>query len=120
MNIVKRGEIYFADLNPIVGSEQNGVRPIVIIQNEMGNKFSPTTIVAAITSNISKTQLPTHVAVPNIELPQNSIILLEQIRTIDKKRLFDFVGLLDADTMKKVDKAIEISFGLEYSEVLRK
>ena len=119
MNTIKRGEIYYADLSPVIGSEQGGLRPVLILQNNTGNKFSPTTIVAAITSSLSKTKLPTHVAAVNKKLAQSSIILLEQIRTVDKKRLSEYVGMLDTTTMRKVDQAIIISFGLEYLEGLR-
>lgn len=112
--MIRRGEIYYADLSPVVGSEQGGVRPVLIIQNDIGNKFSPTVIVAAITSQINKGKLPTHVEISASDygLPKDSVILLEQIRTIDKKRLRDKIGYLTTETMKKVDEAVEISFGL--------
>lgn len=112
--VVKRGEIYFADLSPVIGSEQGGVRPVVIIQNHIGNKYSPTVIVAAITSQINKAKLPTHVELDGKDhgLIKDSVILLEQIRTIDKKRLKEKIGQVNEEMMKKVDEAINISFGL--------
>ena len=111
--MIKRGEIYFADLSPVVGSEQGGVRPILIVQNDTGNKYSPTIIAAAITSKLNKAKLPTHIEISATEfgLPKNSIVLLEQIRTLDKKRLKDRVGELPETTMKKVDTALLISLG---------
>lgn len=111
-NTYKKGEIYFADFNTGMGSEQLGIRPVVIIQNDMGNKFSPTVIVAAITSQRKK-DLPTHVKIRIEGLPGESIIMLEQIRTIDKNRLICYVGKLDETTIKSVEKAINISFGIE-------
>lgn len=113
MKEVKRREIYLADLSPIVGSEQDGIRPVLVLQNDIGNKHSPTTIVAPITSKIEKTVLPTHVSVQAKELEKNSIILLEQIRTVDKTRLSEFIGKLDIYIMEKVDKAIVVSLGLK-------
>ncbi len=114
MNI-KRGEIYYADLSPVIGSEQGGVRPVLIIQNDIGNRYSPTVIAAAITSQCYKTKLPTHISVEanNCGLAKNSIVLLEQVRTIDKKRLKERMGVLDTADMGKVDKALGVSFGLE-------
>lgn len=111
---IKRGDIYYADLSPVVGSEQGGVRPVVIVQNDMGNKHSPTVIAAAITSKTSKTKLPTHIEVfaDQNGLSKNSVILLEQIRTIDKKRLKEKMGHLKDETMEEVNRAINISFGL--------
>ena len=117
---VKRGDIFYADLSPVVGSEQGGIRPVLIVQNDTGNKYSPTVIAAAITSRTGKTKLPTHIEVSaGIErngaksgLPKNSVILLEQIRTIDKKRLMERMGKLDETTMQQVNSAIGISFGL--------
>ncbi|MBQ4036672.1 MAG: type II toxin-antitoxin system PemK/MazF family toxin [Clostridia bacterium] len=111
---VKRGDIYYADLSPVVGSEQGGIRPVVIVQNDVGNKHSPTVIAAAITSRTTKARLPTHIEViaENNGLAKNSVILLEQIRTIDKRRLKEKMGHLEEDTMKKVNEAINISFGL--------
>lgn len=111
---VKRGELYYADLSPVVGSEQGGVRPILIIQNDIGNKYSPTVIAAAITSQINKAKLPTHIEINAGEynLQRDSVILTEQIRTIDKKRLKDRIGQLDEELMEKVNEALAISFGL--------
>ncbi|MBR4628454.1 MAG: type II toxin-antitoxin system PemK/MazF family toxin [Ruminococcus sp.] len=112
---VKRGEIYYADLSPVVGSEQGGVRPVLIVQNDVGNRHSPTVIAAAITSQRDKTRLPTHIEVKadKCGLSKDSIVLLEQIRTIDKKRLRDKMGELDLRSMNKVNTALSISFGLE-------
>jgi len=111
---VRRGEIYYAELNPVIGSEQGGTRPVLIIQNDIGNQYSPTTIVAAITSQIQKAKLPTHVEIDEKKggLEKDSVILLEQIRTIDKSRLKKKLALLDDETMKKVNNALEISLGL--------
>ena len=113
MNI-KRGDIYYADLSPVVGSEQGGLRPVLIVQNDVGNRYSPTVIAAAITSKIGKTKLPTHIDVTGdgAGLAKDSIILLEQIRTLDKKRLKEKLGHLDDETMTSVNSAIEVSFGL--------
>ncbi|MCM8900984.1 type II toxin-antitoxin system PemK/MazF family toxin [Caldicoprobacter algeriensis] len=112
--IVRRGEIYYADLSPVVGSEQGGVRPVLIVQNDIGNKYSPTVIVAAITSQINKAKLPTHVELSASEygLPKDSVILLEQIRTIDKKRLREKICTLSSEVMEKVNEALQISLGL--------
>lgn len=112
---VKRGDIYYADLSPVVGSEQGGVRPVLIIQNDIGNKFSPTVIAAAITSKTDKSKLPTHIDVyaEKYGLARDSVILLEQIRTIDKRRLKEKMGHLDDDLMNRVNNAITVSFGLE-------
>ena len=111
---VKRGEIYYADLSPVVGSEQGGVRPVLIVQNDVGNKYSPTVIAAAITSQREKNKLPTHIQVEahGSGLSRDSIVLLEQIRTIDKRRLKERMGSLDNASMDQVDKALSISFGL--------
>ena len=111
---IKRGEIYYADLSPVVGSEQGGVRPVLIIQNDVGNKYSPTVIAAAITSQSDKAHLPTHIKVDalNCGLTKDSIVLLEQVRTLDKQRLKEKMGILDSDAMNKVDKALSVSFGL--------
>lgn len=110
---IKRGDIYFADLSPVIGSEQDGIRPVVIIQNDVGNKYSPTIIGIAITSKI-KSKLPTHISIEGTKygLDKNSVILAEQIRTLDKSRLREKVGSLDIETLEKVKKAIEISFGI--------
>ncbi|MDR3289227.1 MAG: type II toxin-antitoxin system PemK/MazF family toxin [Peptococcaceae bacterium] len=112
--IIKRGEIYYAELNPVVGSEQGGTRPVLVIQNDIGNQFSPTTVVIAITSQIAKAKLPTHVEVKakRSGLERDSVILTEQIRTIDKSRLKEKVAFLDDETMQRVDQAMEISLGL--------
>ena len=112
--IVKRGDIYYADLSPVIGSEQGGVRPILVIQNDVGNKYSPTIIVAAITSQINKARLPTHIEItaPDYGLPKDSVVLLEQIRTIDKKRLREKIGKFDEDMMRRVDEDLRISIGL--------
>jgi len=112
--IIKRGDIYYADLSPVIGSEQGGLRPVLIIQNDIGNKYSPTVIAAAITSQINKTKLPTHIELyaESFGLAKNSVILLEQIRTIDKRRLKEKMGHLDEKLMDKVNDAISISFGL--------
>ena len=114
MNPVKRGDIYFADLSPVVGSEQGGMRPVLIVQNDTGNRHSPTVIAAAITSQLGKARLPTHIELTgrNCGLSRDSVILLEQIRTIDKSRLRERMGKLDDATMTKVDNAISVSFGL--------
>ena len=114
MFTVKRGEIYYADLSPVVGSEQGGIRPVLIIQNDVGNRYSPTVIAAAITSRLDKAKLPTHIPVEasRCGLTKNSVVLLEQIRTIDKQRLKDCMGEIPADIMKAVDHALEVSFGL--------
>jgi mRNA interferase MazF len=110
---VKRGEIYYADLSPVIGSEQAGIRPVLIVQNDIGNKFSPTIIAIAITSR-QKVKLPTHIEIEGSKygLDKDSVILAEQIRTLDKKRLREKVGKLDEKTMEKVKRAIEISFGI--------
>ena len=111
---VKRGDIYYADLSPVVGSEQGGIRPVLIIQNDVGNRHSPTVICAAITSRMNKAKLPTHVEIyaRRYHIVKNSVVLLEQIRTIDKQRLRDLVCHLDEEIMNKVDEAIRISFEL--------
>ncbi len=114
MSIVKRGDIFYADLSPVVGSEQGGMRPVLIVQNDTGNKHSPTVIAAAITSQTGKAKLPTHIELnaQSVGLTRDSVILLEQIRTIDKSRLREKMGRLDDSTMNKVDSAIAVSFGL--------
>ena len=113
--IVKRGDIFYADLSPVVGSEQGGVRPVIIIQNDVGNKYSPTVIVAAITSQINKAKLPTHVEISSeaYGLNKDSVVLLEQIRTLDKRRLKEKIGRMTNGDMKKVDDALLISVGLK-------
>ena len=112
--IVKRGDIYYADLSPVIGSEQGGVRPVLIVQNDVGNKYSPTIIAAAITSRINKAKLPTHIDVQaaSCGLTKDSVVLLEQIRTLDKRRLKDRMGELDVPSMTRVDHALQVSFGL--------
>ena len=114
MSIVKRGDIFYADLSPVVGSEQGGMRPVLIVQNDTGNKHSPTVIAAAITSQTGKGRLPTHIELnaQSVGLSRDSVILLEQVRTIDKSRLRERMGKLDDTTMTKVDNAIAVSFGL--------
>ncbi len=113
--LIKRGDIYYADLSPVVGSEQGGVRPVLIIQNNVGNRYSPTVIAAAITSRGSKADLPTHIKLyaDNSGLSRDSVVLLEQIRTIDKRRLKEKMGSLAPYDMNKVDQALSVSFGLE-------
>ena len=114
---IRRGDIFYADLSPVVGSEQGGIRPVLIVQNDIGNKFSPTVIAAAITSQTGKTKLPTHIEVlASSGLAKDSVILLEQIRTIDKRRLKEKMGHLDENVMAQVNEAISISFGLGNEE----
>ena len=110
---IKRGELYYADLSPVVGSEQGGVRPVLVVQNDVGNRYSPTVIAAAVTSKINKAKLPTHIELPvgSFGLAKESVILLEQIRTIDKRRLKERIGELPAEEMSKVDRAILIRRG---------
>ena len=111
---VKRGEIYYADLSPVVGSEQGGVRPVLIVQTDVGNRFSPTVIAAAITSRTGKTRLPTHIdlAARVYGLQRDSVVLLEQVRTLDKERLLEKMGRVDEERMAEVDNALRVSFGL--------
>lgn len=113
-----RGDIYYADLSPVVGSEQGGVRPVLIIQNDIGNKHAPTVIVAAITSQIDKSKLPTHINLPanRFGLAKNSVVLMEQVRTLDKRRLKERVGRVDEALMGKVDMALAVSFGMVKSK----
>ena len=115
---IKRGDIYYADLSPVIGSEQGGLRPVLIVQNDVGNKYSPTVIAAAITSQLGKAKLPTHIDVyaERFGLVKDSVILLEQIRTIDKTRLREKMGHIDDVLMQKVNTAITISFGLGDTE----
>ena len=112
--LIRRGDIFFADLSPVIGSEQGGTRPVLILQNDIGNQYSPTTIVAAITSQIAKAKLPTHVEMEASAcgLEKNSVVLIEQIRTIDKSRLLEKVATLNDELMSKVNHAVEISMGL--------
>ena len=111
---VRRGDIFYADLSPVVGSEQGGTRPVLIIQNDMGNRHSPTVIAAAITSQTGKARLPTHISLSgrSVGLSKDSIVLLEQVRTIDKRRLREHMGHVDDALMNQVDNAIAVSFGL--------
>ena len=114
-NIVRRGEIYYADLSPVVGSEQGGMRPVLIVQNDVGNRYSPTVIAAAITSQQNQARLPTHIEIEarTYGLTKNSVVLLEQVRTLDKRRLRERMGCLDEKAMQRVDGAIAISLGLK-------
>ena len=114
INSIRRGDIFYADLSPVIGSEQGGLRPVLIVQNDVGHKYSPTVIAAAITSKMSKTKLPTHIDIyaKDVGLSKDSVVLLEQIRTIDKKRLKEKMGHLDEMTMNEVNNAISVSFGL--------
>jgi len=111
--MVKRGEMYYADLSPVIGSEQGGIRPVLIVQNDIGNKYSPTIIAAAVTSRLNKSRLPTHIEITaeDYGLPKDSVVLLEQLRTLDKKRLKDKIGLLDEKTMEKINSGLLISLG---------
>ena len=120
MSTVRRGDIYFADLSPVVGSEQGGMRPVLIVQNDTGNRHSPTVIAAAITSQLGKAKLPTHIALAaqGSGLPKDSVILLEQIRTLDKRRLRERMGRVDGAVMEQVDAAIAVSFGLTGSHLV--
>lgn len=113
MTMIKRGELYYADLSPVVGSEQGGIRPVLVVQNDVGNKYSPTIIAAAVTSQINKAKLPTHIELSAKEygLQKDSVVLLEQIRTLDKKRLKDKIGEVPTDTMQKINQALMISLG---------
>ena len=111
---IRRGDIFYADLSPVVGSEQGGMRPVLVVQNDVGNKYSPTVIVSAITSQRAKTSLPTHIPVNAVKcgLSKDSIVLLEQVRTIDKKRLKEKMGSLDSPQMTNINQALSVSFGL--------
>ena len=113
--LVKRGDIFYADLSPVIGSEQGGIRPVIIMQNDIGNRYSPTVIVAAITSQINKAKLPTHVEISSEEygLNRDSVVLLEQIRTLDKRRLKEKIGHMTDSDMDKVNKALLISLSLD-------
>ena len=118
---VKRGEIYYADLSPVVGSEQGGVRPVLIIQNDTGNRYSPTVIAAAITSQTGKARLPTHIELPvqqECGMTKDSVVLLEQVRTLDKRRLRERMGRVDDQVMEKIDTAIAVSFGLPHDRLV--
>ena len=116
---MKRGDIYYADLSPVVGSEQGGVRPVLIVQNDTGNRHSPTVIAAAITSQLGKAK-PTHIALsaPDYGLPRDSVVLLEQIRTLDKRRLRERMGRVDGELMERIDAAIAVSFGLQNTQLV--
>ena len=116
---VKRGDVFYAELDPVIGSEQGGVRPVLIVQNDVGNQHSPTTIVAAITGQLSKAKLPTHVDLAGREngLAKNSVVLVEQVRTIDKTRLKEYICTLDKQIMEQVDQALLISMGLRWNTV---
>jgi len=110
---VKRGELYYADLSPVVGSEQGGIRPVLVVQNDVGNKYSPTIIAAAVTSKINKAKLPTHIELPSAYgLAKDSVILLEQIRTLDKRRLKERIGTIDQDRLPDIDEALGVSLGI--------
>ena len=111
MRKIKRGEIYYADLSPVVGSEQGGIRPVIILQNDTGNCHSPTTIVVAVTSKTTKNYLPTHIKVYSPMLRRNSVAMLEQIRTIDKQRILGYIGQIDDRTMQNINRAINVSLG---------
>ena len=115
--LVKRGDVFYADLSPVVGSEQGGIRPVLIVQNDIGNKYSPTVIAAAITSQINKAKMPTHIELDAAAygLAKDSVILMEQIRTIDKKRLREKIGHLDDPVMHRVNEALAVSFGINDS-----
>ena len=117
---IKRGEIYYADLSPVVGSEQGGVRPVLIVQNDVGNRYSPTVIAAAITSQRDKAKLPTHIEInaQTCGLAKNSVVLLEQVRTLDKRRLRERMGHVEETVMEKVDTAIAVSFGLPHDQLV--
>lgn len=110
---MRRGDIYYADLNPVTGCEQGGIRPVLILQNNLGNRHSPTTIVAAITSKSEKGAIPTHVMIKTDGLSRSSMVLLEQIRTVDKSRIRDKIAMLDEEEMEKVDKALKVSLALD-------
>lgn len=120
-SVVKRGDIYYADLSPVVGSEQGGVRPVLIIQNDTGNRYSPTVIAAAITSQTGKARLPTHIDLPVADsrgLSKDSVVLLEQVRTLDKRRLREHMGHVDEHVMERIDAAIAVSFGLQRDQLV--
>lgn len=112
--LIKKGDLYFADLSPVVGSEQGGIRPVLVVQNDVGNKYSPTIIVAAVTSQMNKAKLPTHVEIDAVNngLSKNSVVLMEQLRTIDKKRLKERIGALDSELIPDVNHALGISLGI--------
>ncbi len=111
--MIKRGELYYADLSPVVGSEQGGIRPVLVVQNDIGNRYSPTVIAAAVTSKIDKAKLPTHIelSAKDYGLPKDSVVLLEQIRTLDKRRLKDKIGQVSGDKMMRINEALMVSLG---------
>lgn len=115
---IKRGDIYYADLSPVVGSEQGGIRPVLIVQNNVGNRYSPTVIAAAITSQVNKAKMPTHISLGarSFGLTKDSVVLMEQIRTLDKKRLREKMGTIDEENMHRIDEALAVSFGLGASD----
>ena len=116
--MIRRGELYYADLSPVVGSEQGGIRPVLVVQNDVGNKFSPTVIAAAVTSQLNKAKLPTHIelSAEAYGLPKDSVVLLEQIRTLDKRRLKDKIGVLPEGVMNKVNRGLLISLGFAVNQ----
>ena len=116
---VRKGEIYYADLSPVVGSEQGGIRPVVILQNDKGNRYSLTTIVAAVTSRRKKKYLPTHIKIKIPNSKRKSVVMLEQVRTIDKSRLSEYIGKLDNGTMQEIDNAVKISFDIDINDEKR-
>ena len=119
MREVKKGEMYYADLSPVVGSEQGGIRPVIILQNDKGNHYSPTTIIASVTSRKKKKHLPTHIKIKIPNSKRKSVVMLEQVRTIDKSRLSEYIGKLDNGTMQKIDNAVKISFDIDINDEKR-
>ena len=119
MREVKKGEMYYADLSPVVGSEQGGIRPVIILQNDKGNHYSPTTIIASVTSRKKKKHLPTHIKIKIPNSKRKSVVMLEQVRTIDKSRLLEYIGKLDNGTMQEIDNAVKISFDIDINDEKR-
>ena len=119
MREVKKGEMYYADLSPVVGSEQGGIRPVIILQNDKGNHYSQTTIIASVTSRKKKKHLPTHIKIKIPNSKRKSVVMLEQVRTIDKSRLLEYIGKLDNGTMQKIDNAVKISFDIDINDEKR-
>lgn len=119
MREVKKGEMYYADLSPVVGSEQGGIRPVIILQNDKGNRYSPTTIIASVTNRKKKSHLPTHIKIKIPNSKRKSVVMLEQVRTIDKSRLSEYIGKLDNGTMQKIDNAVKISFDIDINDEKR-
>ena len=119
MREVKKGEMYYADLSPVVGSEQGGIRPVIILQNDKGNHYSPTTIIASVTSRKKKKHLPTHIKIKIPNSKRKSVVMLEQVRTIDKSRLSEYIGKLDNGTMQEIDNAVKISFDIDINDEKR-